>query len=149
MIGGQAQLPSIVTPRPGFEPGSEAPEAPRISTTLPGPAKAHCSAFHINRTRDSIIIVEPGIVFAFGILFHLRLPYPGDLQGLSTGFLITIKNKFGLQRFPDLISMPDPAGSLMTYHARADRTSGCAYPVKKFAVGRLRDTPENLVTDTC
>jgi hypothetical protein len=25
-----------VTPRPGFEPGSEAPEAPRISTTLPG-----------------------------------------------------------------------------------------------------------------
>lgn len=28
--------PSIQAPRPGFEPGSEAPEAPRISTTLPG-----------------------------------------------------------------------------------------------------------------
>ena len=26
----------INTPQPGFEPGSEAPEAPRISTTLPG-----------------------------------------------------------------------------------------------------------------
>ena len=45
--------------------------------------------------------------------------------------------------------MPDLTGSLVAHHAGTDRGPGSAYPVKKFAVGRLRDTPEYLVTDTC
>ena len=30
------------TPRPGFEPGSKAPQASRMSTTLPGPGLHTC-----------------------------------------------------------------------------------------------------------
>ncbi len=36
-IIGMESLPFLGTPRPGLEPGSKAPQASRMSTTLPGP----------------------------------------------------------------------------------------------------------------
>lgn len=56
-----------ITPRPGFEPGSEAPEAPRISTTLPGLIKGTWMCLHMNRMLKSIIIMG---LLALSVVFY-------------------------------------------------------------------------------
>jgi hypothetical protein len=54
-------FPTIGTPRPGFEPGSKAPEASRMSTTLPRHLVNHVhgdSRFHTNNTVKGIKALE-------------------------------------------------------------------------------------------
>jgi len=45
--------------------------------------------------------------------------------------------------------MPDLAGTLVAYHAGADRCPGCADLAEEPAVSRLGDSPEYFVADAC